>query len=163
MREGEEGGGRRGLWGHHVSDPRGEHGLVGGGVGGGRRCDRIGLLGDEVRDEVRKLAVEGDVELLPAPLAFLARLLRLLLQVSVHAGVLRVIVPPTLRLHLHGGHGQVSGRYGDGLGCRQVGIGLLSVSRQLLHLIGRQLGGLGHGVLANQKQRRRAASCVLPR
>lgn len=100
MREGEEGGGGGRLGGHHVTDPCREHGRVwnggggGGSGGGGVSCDGIGLLGDEVRDEVGELAVEGDVELLAPPLA------GFLLQVRVHGCVLRVVAPPALLLHL---------------------------------------------------------------
>lgn len=114
VRKGEEGGGGRGLGGNHVADPRREHGRVwhGSGGGGGVSCDGIGLLGDEVRDEVRELAVEGDVELLPSTLAGL----RLLLQVCVHAGVLRVVAPPTLLLHLDGRRRQLGGVHGDSSG-----------------------------------------------
>lgn len=86
MRKGEEGGGGCWLGGHHVADPRWEHGRVWRcGHGGRLSCDGIGLLSDEVRDKVRKLAVKGDVKLL---LLTLTGLRPLLLQVCVHAGVL---------------------------------------------------------------------------
>lgn len=74
------------MGGHNVADPCREHGWVQRRRDGdGLSCDRIGLLSDEVRNEVRKLAVKGDVKLLPLTLAGLRPLL---LQVCVHAGVL---------------------------------------------------------------------------
>lgn len=97
MRKREKGGGRGGLGRNDVADSCRKHGRAWhGGDGSAMSRDRIGLLCHEVRDEVRKLTVKGDVKLLPSPLAGL----RLLLQLSVHAGVLRVRAPPALLFHL---------------------------------------------------------------
>lgn len=171
MRKREEGGGRGGLGRDDVADPRGEHSRA----WRSRDRHRCGLLGDEVRDEVGKLAVEGDVEFLPP---------RLLPLLSVHAGVLGVRAPPALLFHLdssiHGGWGgarisvtsskyrrlllQHRGlmrclRWGWGFRCTQV-IGGLPDS--LAVGLTARLGRLARWTLTHQQQGGRTAARLLP-
>lgn len=80
-------------------------------------CSGRGLVCDEVRHEVRKLAVEGDVKLLPSLFALLHFLL-LPLQLRVHASLLHVVARSHFLFHLSGSLRRLGVIKGDGGGGR---------------------------------------------